>query len=138
MEAQDEMIPASNAHLRIGDACFMPLPDGRYVPFIYVGKRGKDRAYFFGALADAVVNAPEIDQLPPRIMLGQHALVHIKCYRENRTPIVGNVLDRLDGKQIEHIASDIVDSGVGHVTRVWGWRTIAREAIELAESGARN
>lgn len=132
------MIPGSNARLKIGDACFMPLPDGGYVPFIYVGKRGKDRAYFFGALADAVVNAPEIDLLPPRITLAEHALVHIKCYRENQTPIVGNVLDRLDGKQLEDIALDIANSGVGHVTRVWGWRTIAREAMELAESAARN
>jgi len=130
------MIPASNARLKVGDACFMPLPDGRYVPFVYVGKRGKDRAYFFGALANVVVDAPVIDHLPPRIALAEHALVHIKCYRENQTPIVGNVLDRLIGKQIENITADISNSGIGLVTRVWGWRTVARQAIEVAESGA--
>lgn len=132
------MIPASNARLKVGDACFMPLPDGRYVPFVYVGKRGKGRAHFYGALAKIVIDAPLIDRLPPRVALAEPALVHIEFHRENQTPIVGNVLDRLDGEQIDRIAADISSSGVGHVTRVWGWRTVARKAIEVAESGVVN
>ncbi len=126
------MIPNSTSRLRVGDACFVPRSDGRHVPFVYVGKRPKHRSYLFGALADVAVNAPELAKLPAQVALREHALVHVKCYKENNTPIVGNIWDRLDQDQLKQIATDIDSSGVGHTTRVWGWKTIIEKANNIA------
>jgi len=126
------MIPKSVGDLKVGDACFISRRDGRYVPFVFVGRRGNARAYLFGALITTAVEAPEIAQLPSRLVLGEHALVHIKCYKENAAPIIGNVLDHLDRAQLERITANIQCSAIGQVTRVWGWRTIGKKANELA------
>jgi hypothetical protein len=78
------------------------------------------------------MKAPRLEQLPGCVTVGEHALVHIKCYRENNTPIVGNILERLDKTQLAQITTDIQASHVGHVSRVWGWRTLFRKANEIA------
>lgn len=120
------MFPKSTASLKQGDYCLVPRDDGLFVPFVYVGRRGSDRSYFFGALADAVVRSSE--DMPERIVLLEHALLHIKCYVENNTPILGNLSSRLDGGAMVEIISDIHRSGVGHTTRVWGHRTVIKLA----------
>jgi hypothetical protein len=125
------MIPKSTASLTVGDACFISRTDGRHVPFVYVGRRGKDRAYLFGAFADVAVDKPEIDSLPQRMTLREHALVHVKSYQENNTPIVGNVRARLSDEQLERITADIASSSIGQTTRVWGWRTLIEKANHI-------
>lgn len=124
------MIPKSTAKLKEGDYCLVMRDDGGYVPFVYVGKRNNERSYFFGALADIVVSDTN-SKLPERIELLEHALLHIKCYKENNTPIVGNLLDHLDQKALAHIQSDISTSGIGHTVRVWGYRTIIKYANNI-------
>ena len=126
------MFPNSTNRLVVGDACLIRRSDGRHVPFVYVGKRPGDRCYFFGALADVAVNAPDLGRLPAQVTLREHALVHIRCYKENNTPVVGNIRERLDRGQLQQIAADIDSSGVGHTTRVWGWKTIVERATSLA------
>ncbi len=126
------MIPRSNAGLDVGDTCFIRRDDGRHVPFVYVGKRDSERLYFFGAFGALTVATPQLSELPPNVTLGDPALVHVKCYSENDTPIVGNILDRLDPAHLERMAAGIQNSGVGHVTRVWGWRTLRKKANDIA------
>ncbi len=126
------MFPKSNVGINIGDVCFVPREDGLHVPFICVGKRRKERAFIFGAFGNVTVATPELEQLPACVAFGEHALVHIKCYRENNTPIVGNILNRLDEGRLGEIGADIHNSGVGHVTRVWGWRSLLRTANGIA------
>jgi hypothetical protein len=87
--------------------------------------------YFFGALANVVLSSVSLDCVPARLTLGDHAIVHIKCYRENDTPILGNIRERLDELALARIARDLKGSGVGHVTRVWGWRTIIKYANNI-------
>jgi hypothetical protein len=125
------MFPKSTANLKEGDYCLVPRDDGLFVPFVYVGKRGNSRSYFFGALADAVVSDADRDQLPEHLTLLGHALLHIKCYTENNTPIVGNLSERLGSAAMARIVSDINSSGVGHTTRVWGHRTIMKYANDV-------
>lgn len=120
------MFPKSTASLKHGDYCLVPRDDGLFVPFIYVGRRGSDRSYFFGALADAVVKGP--DEMPDRLKLLEHALLHIKCFAQNNTPILGNLSSRLDAGAMAGIIADIHGSGVGHTTRVWGHRTVVKSA----------
>jgi hypothetical protein len=125
------MIPKSNARLSIGDYCLVQRHDGRYVPFVYVGKRGAERMYFFGALANVILSSGLLDCIPERLVLGAHALIHIKSYRENNTPILGNIRDRLDELSLARIARDLEGSGIGHTASVWGWRTIIKYADQI-------
>ncbi len=129
------MIPKSNANLVEGDFCWVPRDDGNFAPFVFVGKRASDRSSFFGAFANIVV-ADTSELLPPHLQLLEHALVHIKCFKENNTPIVGNLRSHLDAKALASIAADIQQSGVGHTTRVWGWQTLFKKANGvLAQQG---
>lgn len=121
------MIPKSTASLKVGDYCLVPREDGSFVPFVYVGKRGTDRSYFFGALGNSVLTASE-EALPARLELLEHALLHIKCYKENNTPIIGNVAARIDSKVLARIAIDINTFNVGQKTSVWGHRTLVTYA----------
>jgi hypothetical protein len=126
------MFPKSNTRLAAGDVCFIPRKDGRYVPFCYVGRSQNSRASFYGAFGDAVVRRPVLEELPDRLRLMEHGLVHIRSYRENNTPIVGNVRARLDESQIAAIDSDINGPrNVGHISRVWGWRALFAKADEI-------
>lgn len=126
------MFPKSNVGINVGDACFIPRDDGLHVPFICVGKRKKERAFIFGALGNVAVAAPQLEQLPARLTLAEPALVHIKCYRENKTPIVGNVSNRLDATRLDQLAAEIDHADHGHITRVWGWRTLILKANGIA------
>lgn len=121
------MIPKSNANLTEGDFCLVPREDGKYVPFVYVGKRASERSSFFGAFANVVVANPP-DPFQNCVQLLEHALLHIKCFKENNTPIVGNLRQHLDEGVLADIAADIQRSEIGHTTRVWGWRTLFKKA----------
>jgi hypothetical protein len=123
------MTPKSAIKLVVGDYCLIPRDDGGSVPFVYVGRRDSDRSYFFGALANVVIYGTDV--LPEKMPLLQHALLHIKCFKENNTPIVGNIANKLFNLELENILSDINSSGVGSSTRVWGHRTICKYANDV-------
>ena len=125
------MFPKSNVKVKPGDFCFVRREDGRVALFIYLCARLRSRSYFYGALADAVLEAPEVDLIPDQVSVGEHALLHIKCFRENGTPIVGNMLKHLESRLLADVERQVSDMNVGATHRVWGYRTIVKRANEL-------
>ena len=124
--------PKSNAGLRSGDFCFVPRADGRCALFVYLYPRAKSRSYFFGALAKKVIASSSLELIPAQIALDEQALLHIKCFKENDTPIAGNIFDRIDTALFNALRSEAHSHGVGSITRVWGYRTIVKHANALA------
>src|SRR5215469_4803043 len=92
--------PKSNSGARSGDFCFVPRTDGRAALFVYLYPQGKSRSYFFGALAAEVLAEPSVALIPLHIRLAGQALLHIKCFKENDTPIAGNIADRIDAARL--------------------------------------
>ena len=127
------MIPASTTKLQPGDICFIPRNDGKFVPFAFLYAPKGVRSSFYGGLLEAVVDMPLIDLLPSKLKVSQFALVHIKCFKENHTPIVGNVASRIGLSSLEAIEKKANDFSVGAKSSVWGHRTIIKyaENIEL-------
>ena len=124
--------PKSTAGLRCGDFCFVPRTDGRVALFVYLYRQGNSRSYFFGALAKEVLAAPRINLVPSRVELIEQALLHIKCFKENHTPLAGNILDRIDGPALSAMHAEAHSTRVGSTTLVWGYRTIVRRADAIA------
>ena len=126
------MFPASTAKLRPGDVCFIPRADGSYVPFVFVGTPAKSRSAFYGALGSTRVETPTLERLPPTFALLRPALVHVSCYKENNTPVVGNVADRVGQLSLEAAAAAVNSSALGSVSKVWGYNTIVKYANAVA------
>ena len=122
------MIPASTVKLLPGDFCFIPRADGRFVPFAFLCTAQNTRSYFYGGILDAVVSNPLIDELPTHLSVKQYALLHIRCFKENNTPIVGNVAARIGDKELKAIERRVLDLSVGSTSSVWGYRTIFKYA----------
>lgn len=122
----------STAGLRCGDCCFVARADGRVALFVYLYRRGNARSYFFGALAKEVLAAPRLNLVPSRVELPEQALLHIKCFKENHTPIAGNILDHIDGPALNAMHVEAHSTGVGSTRHVWGYRTIVRRANAIA------
>jgi len=120
--------PKSNAGIRSGDFCFVHRADGRVALFVYLFARPKTRSSFFGALATTVLPHARIEGIPAKLTLGDHALLHIKCFRENNTPVAGNVLDRIDAAVLDAKKAEAFSHVVGSSTLVWGYRTIVARA----------
>jgi hypothetical protein len=120
--------PRSTARMQSGDYCWIPREDGLFAAFIYLFPRRNSRSYFFGALATSLVPTPEEKRFPGRVDIGPHALLHIKCFKENGTPITGNLTSRLYGPFLEALEIASHRHEVGDVSRVWGWQTIFTEA----------
>jgi len=126
------MFPASTTKLRPGDVCFIPRADGSYVPFVFVCTPAKSRNAFYGALGSARVEAPTIDLLPPTLTLLKPALVHVSCYKENNTPVVGNVAERVGQQTLQAAAAAVNSSALGSASKVWGYNTIVKYANAVA------
>ena len=114
--------------MKAGDFCFVPREDGRFALFVYLCAQGSSRSYFYGALSTNVVDAADLDAVPPEITIGEHALVHIKCFRENATPIYGNLADRIGPTVFSDVINVVNDTGIGSKHKVWGSRTIVKYA----------
>ncbi len=78
-----------------------------------------------------VLDDTSIDLIPLRISIFKYALLHIKCFKENNTPIVGNLRDRLGDQAIRAVEVASEDTSIGATTRVWGWKTIYTIADEI-------
>jgi hypothetical protein len=126
------VIPKSTVTMKDGDFCFIPRSDGRYVPFVYLLQHGKSRTNFYGGIVNAVVNAPDIYELPMHLEIRRYAVLHIKCFKENNTPVVGNIADRIGGKALEKIRAEVSYMSVGSCISVWGYRTIFKYADEIS------
>ena len=124
--------PKSNVGVSSGDYCFVRRTDGRVAIFVYLYPQGRSRSYFFGALAIDVLEAPIPELIPSRLRLTHQALLHIKCFQENATPITGNILDRIDTKKVGAMRVEAHTFKVGSVHHVWGYRTLVDRANDLA------
>lgn len=126
------MFPTSTNRLQPGDVCFIPKSGGGFVPFIFICSISRSRTGFYGALGDASVSMPEIEMLPPRISLSETALVHITSFKENNTPITGNILTRIDAVEFAAAQQAVKTTNVGAISKVWGHKTILRRADAVA------
>jgi hypothetical protein len=102
--------------------------DGRAALFVYLYPQGKSHSYFFGALAAGVLAAPSLDLIPPQVGLTEQALLHIKCFKENDTPVAGNIIDRIDSAILRLMHSVAHSHDVGSISHVWGHRTLVTKA----------
>ena len=123
--------PKSTAKMNAGDYCVIERSDGNQVLFAYLGNvRGK-RSYFYGALLSPAFSS-EVSAVPEKMNIDASALVHIKCFAENNTPIVGNSSEAIGEEAIRKAMAAATDMSVGAVHSVWGSRTILRRAEEVA------
>jgi hypothetical protein len=126
------MFPASTTKLHPGDFCFIPRSNGSLVPFVFVCAVANKHSVLYGALADTIVADARLDLVPQKVALLEPALVHISCYKQNNTPIVGNMAERI-GKHTLHAAAVAATSArVGSTSKVWGHNTILRYAEAVA------
>ncbi len=126
------MIPKTTATLKEGDFCFIPRSDGKYVPFVYLFQYSKRRTSIYCGIVNAVVNNPDVLELPVHLEIRSHAVLHIKCFKENNTPIVGNIADRIGDKTLKKIKADVSNMKVGSTILVWGYNTIFKYADEIS------
>ena len=122
------MIPKSTAKLQEGDFCLIQREDGKFVPFVYVAKQGSSRSYFYGGIANIILESQDIDNLPNNIDISEYALLHIKCFKENETPIIGNLKNKLKNGTLNKIIANVTDTSVGSKSSVWGYKTISKYA----------
>lgn len=124
--------PKSNAGASTGDFCFVPITDARFALFVYLFPQLKSRSYFFGALTSQILGAPRVELVSPKVVLGEWALLHIKCFQKNDTPLAGNIFDRLDPAAVDAMRTKAHSYRVGTVHRVWGHSTIIQRANTIA------
>jgi len=80
---------------------------------IYISKQGNSRSYFYGGLITTTIYSESTEDIPSGIEVKDYALLHIKCCRENDTPIVGNLSEKLSAGNIDRIKLDIADMSMG-------------------------
>ncbi len=122
------MIPKSTAKLQAGDFCWIEREDKMLVPFVYVCKQGNSRSYFYGGIAHYSGSSTDVSDLPSGIEILEYALLHIKCFKENNTPVIGNISQSLAAGVLESIDKKTKETGVGSKSSVWGHRTIYKYA----------
>lgn len=126
------MLPASTVKLNPGDFCFIPRDDGKFVPFVFLCTYRDKRSSFYGGIIDVSVSRASVEELPPTLAIKEYALVHISCFTENNTPIVGNLADRIGSEVLSAIKRSVHDFSVGATSRVWGHKTIVKYANTVA------
>ncbi|GAA0208415.1 hypothetical protein GCM10009123_14860 [Kangiella japonica] len=122
------MIPKSTAKIEDGDFCWIKREDGLFVPFVYICKQGNSRSYFYGGIACSLSEKANLDDLPDNIVIRDFALLHIMCFKENETPIAGNITNKLKAGVLEKIKIDLTSAGIGSKSSVWGHKTILKYA----------
>jgi hypothetical protein len=125
------MIPASTTKLRPGDVCFIPRDDGNFVPFAFLCTPTGKRSSFYGGILNVVVRHPNVSEIPPHVEVKKYALVHISCFKENNTHIVGNAAVNIGAPVLAAIQRDTADFSVGATSSVWGYKTIIKYAAAV-------
>ncbi|MDB4451558.1 hypothetical protein N9131_00905 [bacterium] len=124
------MIPKSTTKLSTGDYCLILRDDGMAVPFVFLQAVPGKRSYFYGALVSPPLPSAT-SVIPERLTVAGQAMLHIKCFKENNTPIVGNVAGEIGDAALATAQRACTDMSVGAVHGVWGNRTIIRRANEM-------
>lgn len=124
------MIPKSTVKLTPGDYCLIKRDDGKYVPLVYLFSPAKKRSSFYGGLVNCLID-DTADNCPNNLSIVFHALLHISSYKENNTPILGNILPKLDSKKIALMEKEANELKVGYKNSAWGHRTIYKYANQI-------
>ena len=125
------MIPRSTARLSPGDYCVVKRNDGTAVAFAFLGSVPGKRSYFYGALLSPPFDSDSIRNLPSKFEVRSRAMLHIKCFAENETPIVGNIADRIGTAELGAAYRACTDMSIGTIHSVWGHRTLLRRAEDV-------
>lgn len=123
-----QVIPKSTAKLSEGDFCWIMRNDNTYVPFVFIEKEGASRSYFFGGLLYFISNTEDINDLPENLNIYEQALLHIECFKKNDTPIIGNIISKINREDLEKAKNKTKDQSIGATSKVWGYRTIYKYA----------
>ena len=89
------------------------------------------RSYFYGALLAPAFHGNSASQLPDKLAVSGSALLHIKCFSENSTPIIGNATKQIGADSLATAQEACLARGVGTVHNVWGHRALLGLANEL-------
>jgi hypothetical protein len=122
------MIPKSTVKLVPGDYCLIPLSDGKSVVFAFLRSVPGMRSYFYGALLAPAFNPTVETKLPADLQIVSQAMVHIKCFSDNNTPVVGNAAEEMGESQLIAAQRACTDLTVGTSHRVWSSGTVLRRA----------
>ena len=129
------MIPKSTVKLVPGDYCLIPLSDGTSAAFAFLRSVPGKRSYFFGALLAPAFKPKGGDDLPSTLEIVSQAMVHIKSFSDNNTPIVGNAESQIGRSHLAEAQKACTDFSVGTTHNVWGSGTIIRRAERLRRQG---
>ena len=97
---QQPFIPKTSTKLKRGDFAFLPRSDGRFVPLVFIDHVPRHRATFYGALIQAVIDGPNIEQSGTTLTIGELAMIDIRVFAAADSPVVGNLSQRLDEDDI--------------------------------------
>jgi hypothetical protein len=111
-------IPKSTAKLVLGDYCSLKRDDGKFAPLVFLSKVGNARSYFYGALLSQIQESEVIPEGKNIFSFFEVALLPIKVFSENNSPIIGNIADRLSKPEVTLTLQNIETK-----TNVWGYRT---------------
>lgn len=103
------------------------------VAFAFLGRVANSRTAFYGGLLAPAFRSEEVTP-PSRLDIALAAMVHVKCYAENKTPIVGNLAEAIGSDAINVALSACADMSVGAVHRVLGHLALLKRAQTVAAS----
>lgn len=125
------MTPKTTMGLRPGDHCLLECENGMSMAFAFLGPVANSRTAFYGGLLAPAFRSEEAI-LPARLDIAPAAMVHVKCYAENKTPIVGNLVHAVGSNAVDLALSAGTDTSVGAVHRVLGYLALLERARMIA------
>jgi hypothetical protein len=124
---QQPFIPKTSTKLKRGDFAFLPRSDGRFVPLVFIEHVPRHRATFYGALIQAVIDGPNLEQDGATLTIGELAMIDIRVFAAANAPVVGNLAQRLNDDDIrERLDRQRIRSVV------WGMATPLKYANALS------
>jgi len=130
---QGAFTPKTTIGMKPGDFCLIEREDGMSVAFAFLGPVANSRTAFYGGLLTPAFRS-EGAILPTRLNIALAAMVHVKCYAENKTPIVGNLAHVISSGAIKDALSACTDTSVGAVHRVLGNLALLKRAQTVPTS----
>ncbi len=125
--------PRSVAELEIGDFWTVALPSGG-LGLLQVRDLKRTGPGARTSLVAGVVDwrgdaQPQVDDLRGRRVLAQ-GLTRIEAFTEGAAAVLGNTTETVP---TAGLTSSFRDSGVGTVTRVWGWKALPRRTEQVLQ-----
>ena len=133
MQTHEAKTPKTTLGLRPGDYCLIKREDGLSVAFAFLGSVANSRTAFYGGLLAPAFRSEE-EILPSRLDITLAAMIHVKCYAANKTPIVGNLAQVLGSNAIDAALAACTDMRVGAVHGVLGHLALLKRAQTVGMS----